>query len=92
MDSTGGAFEEQLIKQRAIDHSLCALPNIVHYLTLKLKLAAKTIIGILTKSGREHEFVKNPQAFLERIVEILNKTYVNLTIYGIKYLKLVGKE
>ncbi|WP_375634713.1 MULTISPECIES: hypothetical protein [unclassified Bartonella] len=85
-------YEEQLLKQSALDYSFCALPNIVHYLTLKLKLTAKTIIGILTKSGREHEFVKNPQAFLECIEEILNKTYVNLTIDGIKYLKLVGQE
>ncbi|WP_375664110.1 MULTISPECIES: DEAD/DEAH box helicase family protein [unclassified Bartonella] len=92
LDSAGVTYEEQLLKQSALDYSFCALPNIVHYLTLKLKLTTKTIIGILTKSGREHEFVKNPQAFLERIEEILNKTHVNLTIDGIKYLKLVGQE
>ncbi|MET3560331.1 type III restriction enzyme [Bartonella japonica] len=92
LDSDGMTYEEQLLKQSALDYSLCALPNIVHYLASKLKLTAKTIIGILMKSGREHEFVKNPQAFLERIEEILNKTYVNLTIDGIKYLKLAGQE
>ncbi|UNF40787.1 DEAD/DEAH box helicase family protein [Bartonella krasnovii] len=92
LDSSGVTYEEKLLKQSALDYSSCALPNIIHYLTLKLKLTAKTIIGILIKSGREHEFVKNPQAFLERIEEILNKTHVNLAIDGIKYLKLVGKE
>ncbi|WP_375641911.1 MULTISPECIES: DEAD/DEAH box helicase family protein [unclassified Bartonella] len=92
LDSTGVAYEEQLLKQSALNYISCTLPNIVHYLTLKLKLTAKTIIGILTKSGREHEFVKNPQAFLERIEEILNKTHVNLIVDGIKYLKLVGRE
>ncbi|WP_254473054.1 hypothetical protein [Bartonella sp. B1098] len=88
LDSTGVTYEEQLLKQRALDYSSCALPNIVHYLTLKLKLTAKTIIGILIKSGRVYEFVKNPQAFLERIEEILNKIHVNLIIDGIKYLKV----
>ncbi|WP_375651597.1 DEAD/DEAH box helicase family protein [Bartonella sp. LB28NMGDW] len=92
LDSAGVTYEEKLLKQSALNYISCALPDIVHYLTLKLKLTAKTIIGILTKSGREHEFVKNPQAFLERIEEILNKTHVNLTIDGIKYLKLVGQE
>ncbi|WP_273789101.1 DEAD/DEAH box helicase family protein [Bartonella sp. ML70XJBT] len=92
LDSTGVTYEEKLLKQSTLDYSSCALPNIVNYLTLKLKLTAKTIISILIKSGREHEFVKNPQAFLERIEEILNKTHVNLTIDGIKYLKLVGQE
>ncbi|WP_273723049.1 hypothetical protein [Bartonella sp. AU18XJBT] len=49
-------------------------------------------IDVLLNSGRVLDFAKKTQAFLECAEEILDKAYVNLTIAGIKYLKLADQD
>ena len=47
---------------------------------------------IIIESGRGRDFLNNPQAFLERCLEIIKKNRHALAIDGIKYVKLDGQE
>ena len=51
-----------------------------------------TIKRILDESGRKEEFLDNPQAFLEKVLEIIKMRRHELAIDGIKYVKLNESE
>ena len=55
-------------------------------------LTPATVNEILVHSGRDADFLHNPEAFLERATEIIRDNRHALAIDGIKYIKLDGKE
>lgn len=55
-------------------------------------LKHSTIIQILKQSGREQDFMNNPQLFYEKALEIILRNRHSLAIDGIKYIKLAGEE
>ncbi|MBP3925060.1 DEAD/DEAH box helicase family protein [bacterium] len=69
-----------------------ALPDIVRLISTETKLTRKTVIRILTESGRLRDFINNPQAFYEKALEIIARNRHELAIDGIKYVKLAGEE
>ncbi|GHT07536.1 hypothetical protein AGMMS49532_00460 [Endomicrobiia bacterium] len=70
------------------------IPNIIDYIQNKLnaKLTRKTIVEIVTCSGRTADILKNPQMFLDLAVNKINSVINKLMTDGIKYEKIAGRE
>lgn len=68
------------------------LPDIIRYLQDHTTLKRKTLIEILIQSGRLDDFKKNPQAFMEVVVKIIQKEKQRMIIDGIKYEKIGEQE
>ena len=68
------------------------LPDIIAYLQRETELTRKTIVKILTESGRLAEFAINPQKYMDSIAGIINKELHKLIVDGIKYEKIASQE
>lgn len=68
------------------------LPDILRFLQDHTTLKRKTLIDILIQSGRLEDFKKNPQAFMEAVVKIINKEKQKMIVDGIKYEKIGEHE
>lgn len=64
------------------------LPDILRYLQEQTNLKRRTLVDILIGSKRLKDFEKNPQAFMEAVMKIINKEKKKLIIDGIKYEKI----
>jgi len=68
------------------------LPDILRLISTKTLLKRSTVNQIIQESGRIGDFLKNPQAFYEQVMEIIERNRHALAIDGIKYVKLAGQE
>jgi type III restriction enzyme len=68
------------------------LPNILGYVEQYTKLKRESIAHILKDSGRLGEFYKNPQLFMEQVVEHINLAKRELIVDGIEYEKIGNQE
>ncbi len=68
------------------------LPDLVTIISDAALLTPATVNRILQESGRCGEFLGNPEAFLEKAVEIIRDNRHSLAIDGISYIKLDGDE
>ncbi|MFA6677881.1 MAG: hypothetical protein WCS34_09910, partial [Bacteroidales bacterium] len=73
---------------RLIDEEVSVLPDIVSYLQNETSLTRHTIVSILLKCKRLAAFKKNPQAFIESVIDIIRREMRALLIDGIKYKKI----
>ena len=64
------------------------LPDILTDLQDKTQLTRRSIQRILTSSGRLNDFVQNPQQFIERAAESINRAKQLALVDGIKYQRL----
>lgn len=64
------------------------LPDILTYLQNKTQLTRKTLAKILTESGKLKDFAKNPQKFIEKVLEIIQRKKMHALVDGIKYEKI----
>ncbi len=67
------------------------LPDLLTDLQDRTQLTRRSIITILTGSGRLDEFKRNPQQFIELTAEVINRCKRLALVHGIKYQK-VGDE
>lgn len=67
------------------------LPDVIAYLQRETELTRRTLVTILTESGRLQEFIVNPQKFMEQVTQIINREKQKLIIDGIKYEKIAGE-
>ncbi|MBD8633968.1 DEAD/DEAH box helicase family protein [Oxalobacteraceae sp. CFBP 8755] len=67
------------------------LPDLVTDLQDRTQLTRRSIIAILTGSGRLDDFKRNPQQFIEQTAEIINRRKRLALVDGIKYQK-IGDE
>lgn len=65
-----------------------SLPDVLTYLQNKTQLTRKTLARILSESGRINDFKKNPQMFVERTLEIIQRQKMHALVDGIKYEKI----
>ncbi len=65
-----------------------SLPDVLTYLQNKTQLTRRTIARMLTESGRLKDFTKNPQQFVEKTLEILQRKKMHALVDGIKYEKI----
>ena len=74
-----------------IDEQDIELPDLVTDLQDKTQLTRRTIVRILTESGRLNDFNRNPQQFIELAGESINRVKRLAIVDGIKYQRL-GEE
>ncbi len=67
------------------------LPDLVTDLQDKTQLTRRTIVRILTESGRLNDFKRNPQQFIELVGDSINRVKRLAIVDGIKYQRL-GNE
>ncbi|MGA7776988.1 MAG: DEAD/DEAH box helicase family protein [Paraburkholderia sp.] len=64
------------------------LPDLLTDLQDRTQLTRRTIVEILTASGRLDDVKRNPQQFIELAAEIINRCKRLALVYGIKYQRL----
>ncbi len=81
--SETGAAAPVVIHEQDIE-----LPDLVTDLQDKTQLIRRTIVRILTESGRLNDFRSNPQQFIELVGESINRVKRLAIVDGIKYQRL----
>ncbi|MFI3241199.1 MAG: DEAD/DEAH box helicase family protein [Alphaproteobacteria bacterium] len=83
---------EQSTTTEELKQNYYSLPDILRLISIKTLLKRSTVNKIIQDSGRAKDFLKNPQEFYEKALEIIEKNRHALAIDGIKYIKLAGEE
>ncbi|MBU4401075.1 MAG: restriction endonuclease subunit R, partial [Planctomycetes bacterium] len=71
-----------------LDESDIELPDLLTDLQDKTQLTRRSLVRILTGSGRLNDFKRNPQEFIELVAESINRTKRLALVDGIKYQRL----
>ena len=71
-----------------LDEADIELPDLLTDLQNRTQLTRRTIVSILTGSGRLDDFKRNPQQFIELAAETINRCKRMALVDGIKYQKL----
>lgn len=74
-----------------IDEGDIVLPDVLTELQDRTQLTRRSLVTILTGSGRLADFKRNPSAFIDLAAEIINRTKRLAIVDGIKYQR-VGDE
>ncbi len=85
------ATEKEGAATVVLDESDIELPDLLTDLQDRTQLTRRSIITILTESGRLDDFKRNPQQFIEQTAEIINRCKRMALVDGIKYQK-IGDE
>ena len=75
-----------------VEDSYQILSDLITVISDDALLTPATVNRILQESGLCGEFLANPEAFLEKAVEIIRDNRHALAIDGISYIKLDGEE
>lgn len=87
----GGVQEDENTlreSMRLMDQTVSTLPDIVTYLQNETGLTRQSIAAILQKSDRLEAFKKNPQAFIESVIDIIRNEMRLMLVDGIKYKRI----
>jgi len=68
------------------------IPDIIAYLQNETNLTRKTIVEILLRSNTINLFKKNPQRYMEQVVQIISAKMRHMIVDGIKYTKMGDDE
>ena len=71
-----------------LDEGDIELPDLLTDLQDKTQLTRRSLVRILTGSGRLDDFKRNPQEFVELVTEAINRTKRLALVDGIKYQRL----
>jgi type III restriction enzyme len=80
------------VGEEELDLTTRPLQDVLTYLQDGTDLTRATLLRILTQSGTFGTLFKNPQAYLDRVVEIIRKELGRKLENGIKYERLVGPD
>ena len=86
----GGATGEELGQRTAAIEGSFDLPDIVLQLQEATSLTRKTLIDILIQSGRLHEFIHNPNEFMQMVKSNIVSTLAASVIDGVQYERIEG--
>ena len=86
-----GVTASEVRNQKIEMESKPLLPDILNYIQRETKLRRKTIAEILIKSERLEDFSKNPQQFMDQVVEAINSQLNKVVKEGIEYEKIKGE-
>ena len=91
-EDRGGVHGQQVQETHHVTESRdYQLPDIVSYLQNETNLTRRTLVRILVESSRLHDFVNNPQKYIEQVSEIIKRQMRLLIVDGIKYQKIGDK-
>ena len=90
----GGVLSEETTVSApiVIDETDIQLPDVLTDLQDKTQLTRKSIVRILTGSGRLDDFKRNPQHFIELATEAINRTKRLALVDGIRYQRIGDDE
>ncbi len=71
-----------------LDEAALELPDVLTELQDRTQLTRRSIVRILCESGRLDDFKRNPQQFIERAAETMNRCKRLALVDGIKYQRL----
>ena len=92
IEQAGISHIEREMRTMDIANDYQALPDIITAISDETLLTPATVNRILVESGRCGDFLNNPEAFLEQVVELIRGHRHALAIDGIRYVKLDGQE
>ena len=92
IQKSGVSHTQQGMVTEDLNRNYDVLPDILRLISTKTLLKRSTVNKIIQESGRLAEFLKNPQEFYEKTLEIIKRNRHKLAIDGIKYIKLAGEE
>ena len=92
IEKAGISHVERGMRTTDIADSYQSLPDIITAISDATLLTPTTVNAILVQSGRLKDFLNNPEAFLEKAIELIRNNRHALAIDGISYIKLDGKE
>lgn len=92
IEKAGISHVERGMRTTDIADSYQSLPDIITAISDATLLTPTTVNAILVQSGRLKDFLNNPEAFLEKAIELICNNRHALAIDGISYIKLDGKE
>ncbi len=72
----------------AIEEGDITLPDVLTDLQDRTQLTRKSLVRILTECDRLADFKRNPQAFIEIVGEVINRTKRLAVVDGIKYQRI----
>ncbi len=89
---SGLTAEEIRTKKEVETKRQSFLPDILADLQNETDLTRKTLIRILTESGRLDDFAVNPQAFLKLVSGTINTNLQSQVLTGITYTEIAGTQ
>ena len=92
IERAGVHHVEREMRTTDIADSYQSLPDILTAISDAALLTPATVNRILAESGRMQDFLNNPEAFMERAIQIIRDQRHALAIDGISYIKLDGQE
>ena len=92
IEKAGIYHTEREMRTMDVADSYSILPDLITAISDETLLTPATVNRILIESGRCKDFLNNPEAFLEKAMEIIRNNRHALAIDGISYVKLDGKE
>jgi type III restriction enzyme len=84
--------EVTAVGEQEVDMTARPVQDVLSYLQDGTDLTRSTLLEILSKSGTLRTLLKNPQAYLDRVVNVIGKELGQLLESGIKYERLVGPD
>lgn len=79
-------------RSKDIQNDDITIPNIVAVISEQTLVNRRVILEIIKQSGRGKEMLRNPQAFIEQLTEVINNNCYQLDIDGISYQRLAGED
>lgn len=92
IQQSGVSHIERSTRTIDLTNTYDSLPDILRLISTKTLLKCSTVAEIIKQSGKWADFLKNPQEFYEKTLEIIKRNRHQLAIDGIKYIRLAGEE
>lgn len=92
IQKSGVSHTQTSMRTIDIANTYDVLPDILRLIATKTLLKCETVAEIIMQSGKWAEFLKNPQEFYEKALEIIRRNRHTLAIDGIKYVRLADEE
>lgn len=91
IEKKGVKYTEREMRTMDLSNTYDALPDILRIVSEEARIKKSDVKRILEESGRAKDFMNNPQAFLEKMIEVVRRNCAKLDIEGIRYVKLDGQ-
>ncbi len=92
IQNPGVTYTEREIRTTDLEETYSTLPYILGIISEETLIKKSTVARIIEESGRATDFLNNPQAFVEKCLDIIKRNRHALAIDGISYIKLDGQE
>ncbi len=86
------AIETSTSAHVTLDEGDIELPDILTDLQDRTHLTRRSICRVLVESGRLDDFKRNPQQFIERTAEVINRAKRMALVDGIRYQRIGAEE